>query len=65
MPTVTWQEKLDSTNGYLPVKKGGMAGVYFEDYNLPDGYWRYTWTNFTLEPHPAVVEVNLMNGEDE
>ncbi|AEO14552.1 hypothetical protein MT_57005 [Pseudomonas phage phiPto-bp6g] len=65
MTTVTWTEKLASTAGNKPVAKGGMAGVYFEDYQLPDGYWRYTWTNFTLDPHPEFVEVNLMDGDDD
>lgn len=65
MTIVTWAEKLNSTTGKKPVAKGGMAGVYFEDYQLDDGYWRYTWTNFTIDPHPEFVEVNLMDGEDE
>lgn len=60
MAIVSWQAKLDATIGKKPVAKGGMAGVYFEDYNLTDGYWRYTWTNFTLDNNPEFVEVNLM-----
>lgn len=63
MTIVTWQEKVNSTDGHLPVAKGGSAGVYWADYNLPDGYWRYTWTNFTLDDHPDTVEVNLMEVE--
>lgn len=61
MTVVTWQAKLDATVGKKPVAKGGMAGVYFEDYKLNDGYyWRYTWTNFTLDPNPEFVEVYFM-----
>jgi hypothetical protein len=63
MPIVSWQDKLGSTDGYTPVAKGGSAGVYWEDYNLPDGYWRYTWTNFTLDANPIHVEVNRMEYE--
>lgn len=63
MAIVTWQSKLDATVGKKPVAKGGSAGVYWEDYNLPDGYWRYTWTNFTLDPHPEFIEVNQMEIE--
>lgn len=65
MPIVTWQEKLDSIGTHKPVANGGSAGVYWADYHLPDGYWRYTWTNFTLEPHPDFAEVNQMDGYNE
>lgn len=61
MPIVTWKEKLEAIGTEKPIVKGGSAGVYWEDYNLPDGYWRYTWTNFTLDPHPEFVEVNQMD----
>lgn len=60
---VSWQDKLNSTGTLKPIAKGGSAGVYWEDYNLPDGYWRYTWTNFTLDNHPEFVEVNFMEVE--
>lgn len=63
MTMQTWQQYRNATDGKKPVAKGGMAGVYFEDYNLPDGYWRYTWTNFTLDPNPEFVEVYLMENE--
>lgn len=63
MTVVTWQEKLDAIGTHKPVASGGSAGVYWSDYHLPDGYWRYTWTNFTLEAHPDFVEVNLMEVE--
>jgi hypothetical protein len=63
MAIVTWQQKLDATVGKQPIAKGGGGGVMWEDYNLPDGYWRYTWTNFTLEPHPQFVEVNYMESD--
>lgn len=65
MTMQTWQEYLNATDGKKPIAKGGSGGVFFEDYNLPDGYWRYTWTNFTLKPHPEFVEVNLMETGDE
>jgi hypothetical protein len=57
---VTWQSKLDATNGIKPVAHSHIGGVHYEDYELPDGYWRYTWTNFTLDDHPEFIEVNLM-----
>lgn len=60
---VSWAEKANSTAGKIPVAKGGMAGVHYEDYELHDGYWRYSWTNFTLDDHPEFVEVNLMECE--
>lgn len=63
MTIVTWQSKIDATDGKKPIAKGGGAGVYFEDYNLPDGYWRYTWTNFTLDNHPEFIEVYKMELE--
>ena len=63
MAIVTWADKLSSTTGKTAIAKGGSAGVYFEDYDLPDGYWRYTWTNFTFDAHPEFVEVNLMEIE--
>lgn len=63
MAIVTWQSKLDATSGKQPVKRGGSGGCYFEDYNLSDGYWRYTWTNFTLDSYPEFVEVNYMETE--
>lgn len=63
MTIVSWQDKLNATDGVKPALKGGMAGVYFEDYLLHDGYWRYTWTNFTLDNHPEFVEVNRMEFE--
>lgn len=63
MTVVTWQEKLDAIGTHKPVENGGSAGVYWADYQLPDGYWRYTWTNFTLDPHPDFVEVNQMDGD--
>lgn len=62
MTIVSWQEKLESIGDHKPVASGGSTGVYWADYQLPDGYWRYTWTNFTLEPHPDFVEVNQMDG---
>lgn len=64
MPIVTWDEKVNAVNGRKPVAKGGMAGVYFEDYQLGDAYWRYTWTNFTLKPNPEFLEVNRMDLEE-
>lgn len=63
MTMQTWQEYLNATSGQKPIAKGVGGGVFFEDYNLPDGYWRYTWTNFTLIPNPEFVEVNLMESE--
>lgn len=63
MTVVSWQAKLDATVGKKAIAKGGMAGVYFEDYTLDDGYWRYTWTNFTLNPNPEFVEVYFMEDE--
>lgn len=63
MAIVTWQAKLDATANSLCIAKGGSAGVYWEDYNLSDGYWRYSWTNFTLDDHPEFVEVNYMESE--
>lgn len=63
MAIVSWQEKVNCTVGKKPVAKGGAGGVYFEDYQLNDGYWRYTWTNFTLFNNPDFVEVNLMENE--
>lgn len=60
MTSVTWQEKLDATNGFKPVEFSNVGGVYYEDYNLYDGYWRYTWTNFTMDDHPETVEVYKM-----
>lgn len=60
---VSWQSKLDATVGKKAVASGGGSGVYFEDYDLHDGYWRYTWTNFTLDSHPEFIEVNLMECE--
>lgn len=63
MSVVKWQEKIDATFGKKPVDKGGMVGVYFEDYQLDDGYWRYTWTNFTLEQNPDFVEVYKMDND--
>jgi len=60
---VSWQSKLDAIGSLKPIAKGGSAGVYFEDYNLHDGYWRYTWTNFTLAAHPEFLEVNKMEME--
>lgn len=64
MTSVSWKEKIDATVGYKPAHRSGAGGVYFEDYILPDGYWRYTWTNFTLADHPDTVEVYLMEIED-
>lgn len=63
MTVVTWQEKLDAIGTEKPIAKGGNAGVYWADYKLDDGYWRYTWTNFTLDPHPDFVEVNNMDDD--
>lgn len=65
MAVVTWQEKLKATGTLKPIAKGGSGGVYWEDYNLFDGYWRYTWTNFTMSPHPEFVEVNRMESGDD
>lgn len=65
MAIVSWIDYVNATNGKKPVAKGGGAGVYWEDFNLPDGYWRYTWTNLTLEPHPEFLEVNLMDDDNE
>lgn len=61
MAIVPWSEYLTATDGRKPIEKGGSAGVYYEDYNLDNAYWRYTWTHFTLEPHPEFVEVNRMD----
>lgn len=63
MPVITWKEKIEAIGTEKPIAKGGSAGVYWADYNLPDGYWRYTWTNFTLDANPEFVEVNLMENE--
>lgn len=65
MAIQTWEEKLASIGTNKPVAKGGNAGVYWADYRLPDGYWRYTWTNFTLDEHPTHVEVYQMEEDDE
>ena len=64
MTIVTWQEKLDATVGHKPSVRSNVGGVYYEDYMLNDGYWRYTWVNFTLDDHPDFVEVNLMENDD-
>lgn len=65
MTIQTWEEYLNVTKDKTPIAKGVSGVVFFEDYNLPDGYWRYTWTNFTLNKHPEFVEVNLMESEDD
>lgn len=65
MAIVSWIDYVNVTKDKTPIAKGGGGGVYFEDYNLSDGYWRYTWTNFTLEPHPEFIEVNLMGVDDD
>lgn len=57
---VTWKEFKRITKGEEPAQKGGGGGVYFEDYDRHDGYWRYTWTHFTLKPNPEFVEVYNM-----
>lgn len=57
---VTWQSKLDATLGKKPVARYHSCGVHYEDYELHDGYWRYAWTNFTLDDHPEFIEVNKM-----
>lgn len=64
MTSVTWEKFKSSTKDQKPAMKGGSAGVYFEDYDRHDGYWRYTWTNFTLDSNPKFVEVYNM-GYDE
>jgi hypothetical protein len=61
---VSWQSKLDATAGIKPVARSHIGGVHFEDYELHDGYWRYTWTNFTLNDHPEFIEVNKMVVEE-
>lgn len=60
---VSWAEKLNATKGKQPIKKSDVGGVHYEDYKLDDGYWRYTWVNFTLND-PTDVEVYLMEDED-
>lgn len=64
MTIVTWDEKVSATQGKKPVNKGGSGCTYFEDYILQDIYWRYTWTNFTLNT-PETVHVFQMESDDD
>lgn len=57
---VTWGKKIEVVGQEKPVARYHHGGVHYEDYNRHDGYWRYSWTNFTLDDHPEFVEVNLM-----
>jgi len=65
MAIVSWGKKLECTvgAGKKPVAQYHSCGVHYEDYELHDGYWRYSWTNFTLNDHPEFVEVNKMEVE--
>lgn len=60
MSIVSWSEKVAATEGLKPIARYNVGGIYYEDYKLNDGYWRYSWVNFTLSDNPEFVEVNLM-----
>jgi hypothetical protein len=68
MTKVSWEEFKSATKDSEAASQYHCAGVHYEDYWLGGVLWRYCWTEFDMNGHPAEVEVNnlwAMTGDDE